>query len=273
MLLSLVSLAVLVLLSLAPGILAGTTGGRRGGDQLLQVGGGGDLGPGGLEADLDGDAAVLVGAVLDDVFGILGLPHLLGQLATPLGQLEVYKDVGLGEVSAGLEVSASEEAGREDFPGTAGLPVGDPQDEAGVGPLLLQDVAGSDVTEEKLDTSLLLDQSDHHLRLVLHPDGILEPPLLLDQEAGHLVSVGRGDNQVTLQAPLLDLVAVLFSLVNLLLQLVVLSIELDHFLSLLLVVILKNINFNFDSFSYIFVELDGFGMIGYGLHHLVEELD
>ena len=59
MLLSMVSLLVLVLLSLAPGIQAGGAGGRRGGDQLLQVGGGGDLGPGGGEVDLDGDAAVL----------------------------------------------------------------------------------------------------------------------------------------------------------------------------------------------------------------------
>ena len=96
------------------------------------MGGGGHLGPGGVGVDLHGDAAVLVGAVLDDPLGVLGLPHLLGQIASPLGQLEVHEDVSVGEVVAGLEIPASEEAGREDFPGTARLPVGDPQDEAGV---------------------------------------------------------------------------------------------------------------------------------------------
>ena len=61
MLLLLATLVVLLLVSLAPGS-PGEAGSRRGGDQLLEVGGGGHLGPGGVGADLHGDAAVLVGA-------------------------------------------------------------------------------------------------------------------------------------------------------------------------------------------------------------------
>ena len=189
MLMMLAMLVSLVLLSLAPGS-PGGAGSRRGGDQLLEVVGGGDLGPGGVGVDLQRDTAVLVGAVLYDPLGVLGLPHLLGQLATPLGELEVYVNVGLGEVGAGLGVSASEEAGRQDFPGTARLPVGHPDDVAGVGPLLLQDVAGVDVAEEELDSCLLFDQSDDHLCVILHPDHVLNLPLLLHQDAGLVLLVG-----------------------------------------------------------------------------------
>ena len=126
---------LLVALSLAPGWPG--AGSRRGGDQLLEVGGGGDLDPGGVGVHLDRDAAVLVGAVLVDALVVLGLPHLLGQGAPPLGQLEVNIDVGFGEVLAALEVPPSEEAGREDFPCAARPSVDDSENEAGVKPLLL----------------------------------------------------------------------------------------------------------------------------------------
>ena len=92
------------------------------------MGGGGHLGPGGVGIDLHGDAAVLVGAVLDDPLVVLGVPHLLGELASPLGELEVHEDVGVGEVFASLGVHTGEEAGREDFPGATRLPVGHPDD-------------------------------------------------------------------------------------------------------------------------------------------------
>ena len=161
-------LLLLVTLSLAPGW-PREAGSRRGGDQLLEVGGGGDLDPGGVGVHLDGDAAVLVGAVLIEALGVLGLPHLLGQDTPPLGQLEVDEDVGVGEVLAGLGVPPSEEAGREDFPCAARLPIEDTENEAGVGPLLLEDVAGRDVADQELDTSLLLDQPNDHLRIVFHP--------------------------------------------------------------------------------------------------------
>ena len=88
---------LLVALSLAPGW-PREAGSRRGGDQLLEVGGGGDLHPGGVGVDLDRDAAVLVGAVLVEAPGVLGLPHLLGQDTPPLGQLEVDEDIGVCEV-------------------------------------------------------------------------------------------------------------------------------------------------------------------------------
>ena len=106
------------------------------------MGGGGDLDPGRVGVHLDRDAAVLVGAVLHGLPGELHLPHLLGQGASPLGQLEVNEDIGVGEVVARLEVPPGEEAGGQDFPGAARLPVEDTENEAGVGPLLLEDVAG-----------------------------------------------------------------------------------------------------------------------------------
>ena len=259
-------------LSLAPGWPRGAVG-RRGGDQLLEVGGGGDLDPGRVGVDLDRDAAVLVGAVLVDPPGVLGLPHLLGQDALPLGQLKVDEDIGVGEVVARLEVPPSEEAGGQNFPGTARLPVRDTENEAGVGPLLLEDVAGGDVADEELDTCLLLDQSNDHLRVVFHPGDIAEHPLLLVQDAGLLVSVGRGDDQVAFHASLLDFIRVIFSLVEQILQLQALSLQLHDVLRLQLLLLLQSTDFLTYIFQDISVELDRLGMISYLLDHLGEELD
>ena len=84
----------------------------RVGDDGLQAGGGGDLGPAGVEPDPDGDLAVLVGPVLDDATGHLGVPHLLRQATPLLGKLEVDEDVLIGEVLVGVEVLAGQEAER-----------------------------------------------------------------------------------------------------------------------------------------------------------------
>ena len=73
-------------------------------------------------------------------------------------------------------------------------------------------MAGGDVADEELDPGLLLDQPNDHLSVILHPDNIAESPLLLDQEAGLLLSVGRGDYQVAFHASLLDFIGVFFSL-------------------------------------------------------------
>ena len=51
---------------LLPLLLSLGLGHWRVGDDGLQAGGGGDLGPAGVEPDPDGDLAVLVGPVLDD---------------------------------------------------------------------------------------------------------------------------------------------------------------------------------------------------------------
>ena len=103
---------LLTTMLLTPG-LAGTLGDWRVVDEVLEVGDGGDLGPGGEDLDLDGDPPVLVRPVLHDALVVLRLPHLLGQVTPPLCQLKVDVDVGGGEVVAGGGVLASEEAGGE----------------------------------------------------------------------------------------------------------------------------------------------------------------
>ena len=173
-------LLVLLAVLLAPG-LAGTLGDWGVGDEEPEVGDGGDLGPGGEVLDLHGDLPVLVSPVLHDALVILRLPHLLSQVTPPLCQLEVDEDIGLGEVVAGGGVLAGEEAGGEGLPGAPWLPVGDPEDVAGVGPLLVQGVAGGDVHEGDVDAGLGRDQPDDHLCVVLLTNDLtVLNPLLLD---------------------------------------------------------------------------------------------
>ena len=81
--------------------------------------GGGHLHPGRGRVHPDGYTAVLVRPVLDDALAELGLPHLLGQLAPPPGQLEVDEYIGVHEVLAVGGVLAGEEAGGENLPGAA----------------------------------------------------------------------------------------------------------------------------------------------------------
>ena len=68
------------------------TGGRRVGDDGLQAGGGGDLGPPGVEPHPDGDLAVLVGPVLDDATGHLGAELLIAATMRPHGRAKVFRD-------------------------------------------------------------------------------------------------------------------------------------------------------------------------------------
>ena len=148
---------ILLLLLPAPG--PGGLGDGRVGDEVPQVGDGRHLGPDGGVVHPDGDPPVLVRAILHDVLRELGLPDLLGQVAPPLGQLEVYEHVGVGEVVPSLEVLAGHQASCEDLPGAAGLPIVDPDHVAGVGALLVDGMAGSDVTEGDVDARLVPDQA------------------------------------------------------------------------------------------------------------------
>ena len=169
-------------------------GGWRVGDEVGQVVGGGHLHPGRGRVHPDGYTAVLVRPVLDDALAELGLPHLLGQLAPPPGQLEVDEDVLVREAFSIGRVLASEEAGGENLPGTTWPSVYDSEDVGGVGSLLSEGVAGRDVTEEQLDTGLELDEPDHHLGIVLLPDIVPRPELLPDHEAVFAPAVWRRDD-------------------------------------------------------------------------------
>ena len=191
-------MTLLLAAMLTPG-LPGLLGDWRVGDEVLEVGDGGDLGPGGEDLHLDGDPPVLVRPVLHDALIELRLPHLLGQVTPPLCQLEVDVDVGGSEVVAGGGVLAGEEAGGESLPGATWLPVVDTEDVAGVGPLLVQGVAGGDVHKGDVHAGLGGDQPDYHLCVVLSTDHLtVLNPLLPDQQAVLALEVGGGDNEVAL---------------------------------------------------------------------------
>ena len=99
----------------------------------------------------------------------------------------------------------------------------EPDDVAGVGPLPLQHMAGRDIFQRHLHTSLHLDEASAQLRRIL--PGIA--PIALDscrlKEAGLVLQIGRADNQVPFHRSLLYFVAALLELIELLL-------ELDHLL-------------------------------------------
>ena len=69
-------MTLLLAAMLTPG-LPGLLGDWRVGDEVLEVGDGGDLGPGGEDLHLDGDLPVLVRPVLHDALGVLGRPRYL----------------------------------------------------------------------------------------------------------------------------------------------------------------------------------------------------
>ena len=69
----------------------------------------------------------------------------------------------------------SQDAGRQDVPARACLPVGDPDNVGGVGAPGVEGVAGGDILEGHLDAGLLEDGSDAHLLGLLQPIGVCHP--------------------------------------------------------------------------------------------------
>ena len=86
------------------------------GDALLQVGGGGDAGPGGARLHLYGDVAVLISGILVDLLEPPGLTRLLEQLSPRLGHLVVDEDVVVGKASA-VQSLSSHQSSRQGIPG------------------------------------------------------------------------------------------------------------------------------------------------------------
>ena len=250
-----------------PGPLA-RLGGGGAGDQVRQVAGGGHHGPGRLGGHLDSDPAVLVCAVLDDLLLVLGVPDRLGQVPPLLRQLEVDVNICVSEVVAGGGVPAGEEAGGDHLPGKARPSVLEADNEGRVGSLSLEHVAGRDVILKGFYSSLQPDESQAHLGVILDP----VPLGQADGEAVLAPGVGGRDDEITLHAPLLDLITMLFSLGENLLHLLVLKVKLLKSLSILLLLLLEFIHFNFDSFSHFRVELYGLSMISYLVDYLAKIL-